>query len=90
MWEGEAGEYLSRGIRVMINSPPAANSKPFITVNTHAYAAVKTCTDADRCRQQLRQTHRHDIANILASLKLRTNVESIQRETGTKICRNMD
>lgn len=43
----------------MINSPPAANSKPFITVNTHAYASVNTGTYKNRCRLQHGQTHTH-------------------------------
>lgn len=52
----------------MINSSPAANSKPIITVNTHAFASVNPCTYTNRCRRT--DTHRHYNADILASLQL--------------------
>lgn len=40
-------EYLSRGFGVMINSPTAANSKPFITVSTHTHMCLWAQTGVD-------------------------------------------
>lgn len=63
---GQAREYLSRGIRVMINSPPAANSKPFITVNTGIYVCEHTRVHEQVWTAAQTDTHTHtDDADIL-------------------------